>query len=140
MLSMAHFLSTKAEPKIVCSQSLFKDISLTCIQYYKPWELRPEDEDRIKTQIAVTEDIIERELAAYEGRKPKERKPIEAETTNNKSKETLGEPQTESPSAANVDTTNDLQEAEPVSDKKSNVQEEHNGEVVVENEEDTVIY
>lgn len=102
--------------------------------------MRPEDGERIKIQIAETEDIIEQELAVYEGREPKERKPIEAETTNNTSKETLGEPQTESPSAANTDTTNDVQEPESVPDTKGHVQEEHNGEVVVENEEDTVIY
>jgi hypothetical protein len=102
--------------------------------------MRLEDEERIKTQIAETEDIVERELAAYEGRDPEERKPIEAETTNNTSKETLGEPQTESPSAANINTTNDVQEPESVPNTKSHVQEEHNGEVVVENEEDTVIY
>lgn len=54
----------------------------------------------------------------------------------------MGEPQTESPSVPNIDTTNiPVQEAQ--SDQvraEKQAQEEHNGEVVVENEEDTVIY
>lgn len=54
----------------------------------------------------------------------------------------MGEPRTESPSVSNaVDTTNDtpVTQSEQVTAEKQSM-EEHNGEVVVENEEDTVIY
>ncbi len=62
---------------------------------------------------------------------------------NSTPKETVGEPQIESPSVSNVDTTNISPVQEPQSihgPAEKQTQEEHNGEVVVENEEDTVIY
>lgn len=66
----------------------------------------------------------------------------DGDKTNNMSKETLGEPHTESPSISNVDTTNPPVQA-PQSDQittEKHSLEEHNGEVIVEAEEDTVIY
>lgn len=63
--------------------------------------------------------------------------------TNGTSEETVGEPQTESPSVSNFDTTNISPVQETQSDQvkaEKQAQEEHNGEVLVENEEDTVIY
>ncbi len=62
---------------------------------------------------------------------------------NGTSKETVGEPQLESPSVSNGDTTNISPVQAPQSDEvkaEKQTQEEHNGEVVLENEEDTVIY
>ena len=60
------------------------------------------------------------------------------------SKETVGEPHTEPPSVSNVpiDTTNipvQLSQSEQVTAESESL-EELNGEVLVENEEDTVIY
>lgn len=53
----------------------------------------------------------------------------------------MGEPKAESPSVSVVDSTNSLTQAPSDQAKAENLaQEEHNGEVVVENEEDTVIY
>lgn len=55
----------------------------------------------------------------------------------------VGEPLTESPSVPNFDTTNDVpvQVTQPDQIRtEDQAQEEHSGEVVVENEEDTVIY
>lgn len=71
------------------------------------------------------------------------------EQTNGTSttKESVGEPHAEPtpisnvPSSSTVDTTNSpvpLQAQEP--SEQVTAQEEHNGEVVVENDEDTVIY
>ncbi|KAK5730923.1 hypothetical protein LTR15_000861 [Elasticomyces elasticus] len=51
-LKMANFLQTSSEPKL----------------YYKPWELRPDEEDRIEQQLKEAEALIEKELAAFEGR------------------------------------------------------------------------
>ncbi|KAH8770241.1 pinin/SDK/memA/ protein conserved region-domain-containing protein [Hyaloscypha sp. PMI_1271] len=129
MLAMAQFLSTKAEPKL----------------YYKPWELLPRDEDRIRKQIVDAEALIEREVDEFYTRHPKENgRDSSAESkTNGASKETVGEPQLESPSVSNVDTTNLSPVQAPQSEKvkaEKQAQEEHNGEVVLENEEDTVIY
>jgi hypothetical protein len=81
----------------------------------------------------------------FHSRHPKEggRDSSAESKTNGTSKETVGEPQTESPSVPNVDTTNVSPVQETQSDQvkaEKQTQEEHNGEVVVENEEDTVIY
>ncbi|KAL2064399.1 hypothetical protein VTL71DRAFT_4893 [Oculimacula yallundae] len=137
LLAMANFLSTKAEPKI----------------YYKPWELLPRDEERIKSQIKEAEATVENETVQFDLRHPNRpgRKEKE-ETSSSTTKEMVGqpqeeslsgEPQNESPSVSkNDDTTNSLSQipqSEQHQDKKR-AQEEHNGEVVVENAEDTVIY
>jgi len=132
ILAIAQFLSTKAQPKL----------------YYLPWKLGPEDEERIKSQIAEAEALIEREVAEFHAQHPKEKtqEKTETEETNGTSEETVGEPATESPSvptlALLVDTTNRPAQARQSDQTKTDKHalEEHNGEVVVENEEDTVIY
>ena len=58
MLHLAHFLYTKAEPRL----------------YYKPWEMSPEEEDRIDDQIAEARDIIQRERDEFEAREEEERR------------------------------------------------------------------
>ncbi|KAL9001568.1 MAG: hypothetical protein Q9169_000143 [Polycauliona sp. 2 TL-2023] len=47
MLAQAHFLQTNAEPKLC----------------YKPWELLPSEDARIKSQVEEAEGIIQRETA-----------------------------------------------------------------------------
>ena len=105
----------------------------------------PRDEDQIKKQIADAEALIEREVDEFYTRHPKEdiRDPPTESKTNGTSKETVGEPQLESPSVPKVDTTNISPVQATQSDEvkaEKQAQEEHNGEVVLENEEDTVIY
>ncbi|KAH8653122.1 pinin/SDK/memA/ protein conserved region-domain-containing protein [Tricladium varicosporioides] len=128
-LAMAQFLCTKTEPKL----------------YYMPWELLPEQKALIKSQIAEAEEAIRKELDDFESQHPERiRQTSTDEKTNNTSKETVGEPQVESLSVSKIsDSTNDtpVQVTQPdqVASEKQAL-EEHNGEVVVENEEDTVIY
>lgn len=90
--------------------------------------------------------MIEREVEEFDARYPKapEKESSVGEKANITSKETVGEPHTESPSVSKaVDTTNDspvqVTQSEQVTAEKQSL-EEHSGEVVVENEEDTVIY
>jgi len=129
MLATAHFLCTKIEPKL----------------YYKPWELLPGDEDRIKTQIADVEAIIEWEVEAFKSRHPEHQeqdKPA-PENTNGTSNETVGEHNVEPSSVSNVvDSTNKPPPAQTHNVKATTEREaqDENGEVVVEAEEDTVIY
>lgn len=111
----------------------------------------PADEDRLKTQLAEVEGLIISEVEEFYQRYPTRRpvistaveKELEATDTSN---ETVGAPQLESPSASNIqtDTTNNpVQESspeqKPAAAEKDGI-EEHNGEVVVVAEEDTVIY
>lgn len=53
MLDQANFLQTKAKPKIL----------------YRPWELRPEEEDLIDEQIRKAKDAVDREVDEWEARR-----------------------------------------------------------------------
>jgi len=133
MLAIANFLPTRSKPKL----------------YYKPWKLLPANEDRIKAQKVEVDALVGREiddfynqhphLARPEKVVPDESEPEGDRKANDTSKETEGEPEAESPSVSNapVDTTN-IPVQEQAAEKE--LIEEHNGEVVVEGEEDTVIY
>src|SRR5271154_7206653 len=67
--AMAHFLKTKTEPYLVWEMRnvwlSFTDLE----KYYKPWELRPEEEYQIKRQLEDTENSITRELAEHAAEK-----------------------------------------------------------------------
>lgn len=135
LLAMANFLFTKTEPKL----------------YYKPWELVPADEERLKFQLAEAAALVKHEVEEFYERHPTRRpNPSASEGKGSKSidasNETVGEPQPESASASKVQTdstNNPVQgssaEQERVVIEKDGV-EEHNGEVIVVAEEDTVIY
>lgn len=56
MLHLAHFLCTKTEPRL----------------YYKPWELSPEEQERIDDQTAEAREVIQRERDEYEEREEDE--------------------------------------------------------------------
>jgi len=109
------------------------------------------DEDRLKTQRAEVAALVEREVEEFYKRHPTRRPdPLASRgkgiKSNNASSEMAGEPQPESPptSIVQTETTNkpvqgSLSEQEQAVIEKDCV-EEHNGEVVVVAEEDTVIY
>lgn len=117
------------------------------MQYYKPWKLQPEEEALIQKQISEVEALIERELGEFDklySEEPSKETPAHEEKANISSRETVGEPHKESPptSPVQADPTNPPVEAPP-SDQagtENHSLEEHNGEVVVEADEDTVIY
>ncbi|RDW59463.1 hypothetical protein BP6252_12550 [Coleophoma cylindrospora] len=132
MLAMAHFLCTKAEPKL----------------YYKPWEMLPGDEERIKAQIDEAEATIAREVDDFRNRHPKieEASATDEQMRESASQEAVGEPHTESASVSQevvnpaTTTTTDAQVSASAEEARNEAFELHNGEVVVEAEEDTVIY
>jgi len=109
------------------------------------------DEERLSTQLAEAATLVKREVKEFYERHPTRRpsysasagKGIDSNVTSN---ESVGEPQTESPSASKVqtDTTNEsVQGSSPEQERvvtEKDGAEEHNGEVVVVAEEDTVIY
>lgn len=127
--------------------------------------MTPAQKDRIKQQKVDTEATIEREVTDFYTRYPTApRRPSlpakteqEEEKTNIKSEETMGEPQVEPNSGplfnsnVKVETTNppDQANSEHVAQVKTEdstpaaeheLTDEHNGEIILENEEDTVIY
>lgn len=74
LLNVANFLQTKAEPKLVrlaIYETLRSATLLTDFQYYRPWDLLPDEEDRIDDQIKDAQTQIDKELAEWEQEKQK---------------------------------------------------------------------
>ncbi|PYI04351.1 hypothetical protein BO78DRAFT_399033 [Aspergillus sclerotiicarbonarius CBS 121057] len=152
LMAMAHFLKTKTEP----------------VLYYKPWQLRSEEEDIIQDQIRDAEATVAREVEEFEARyapheekKPEEEKldiqeetqeqaaVSESDALENKSvaqasSVTLGAETT-------VDGGSEEVKPETTPAQESNVSMDHDrtedihrhdddGGEVVEDQEDTVIY
>lgn len=162
-----------------------KSSTLTNPQYYKPWDLRPEDEAKIEAQIEEAEATVDAELGEFERQREDERR---ASDTNEDSMQVDAEPaqpsasvDSEPPDNArqagdtadeDIDQTTIDSKDEPTSDgqgdtlmteiapgttdgTKDNQPDEaahiadlengkeaadENGEVVLEGEEDTLIY
>jgi len=139
LLASANFLQTKAEPKL----------------YYKPWDLLQDDEARIKVQIKEAEATIERENKENGIQSPMLVKDSILTADNPMANVESDKPETVG------QVTNDEEPIEPSSVSIANAQpvvasektvetstafevpKDHvddGGDVVVEGEEDTVIY
>jgi hypothetical protein len=153
MLAMAHSLQTKTSPILVGNSSMrrIRQSSLS-LQYYKPWELRPAEETTIKDRIRDTGDVIDGELDEFEQRRQRQRsaskiaeeqQAVDGETRNGNS--TVGLMNTEKISDhAMEDSTNRLSDVPDHIPGKVVTpipkEEDDGGEVMLEGEEDTVIY
>ena len=132
------------------------------MKYYKPWELLPGDEATIKRQIEEAEDIIRKETSPSDLENPPETedpisvtngKPPESSKMLVESSETVGsatDDNLEEPLSSEIhnDTNTDpkfpeTSDAAPVHIESSEASKGHGddaGEIVLEGEEDTVIY
>jgi len=111
--------------------------------------LLPRDEERIQAQIEEAEATVDREVAEFEEQRQREREGVEPksnEKSNAEANETVGESNNansavpDTPDAPDAAATNS---APPPSDVHKPTQEpvaDESGEVVVEADEDTVIY
>lgn len=146
MLAQAHFLRTKSEPML----------------YYKPWELSPGDDEKIKAQVREAEESIEREAKQWDidnvatndevrPSKNGEADPPETEEEDARAVDTVGAAtngeQPSSPKISEDTNMNDTAASTESGEKElpaepSDAVKDHvdNGEEVVEGEEDTVIY
>lgn len=135
------------------------------MQYYKPWQLRPEDEDLIRHQIEEAEATISRERAEFEARRPpqeesesKEETEIRAgnqqeapqpdvdvqepkDTTEESSDKASAETnQGQNIEAAVPETVNDVPASVNHTGSDDHRAADDDGGEVVEDNEDTVIY
>ncbi|KAF7117986.1 hypothetical protein CNMCM5793_007355 [Aspergillus hiratsukae] len=151
LLAMAHFLKTKSEP----------------VLYYKPWQLRPEDEDLIRRQIEEAEATISRERAEFEARHPpqeetesKEEKEIQAgnhqesplpdadvqepkdtaQESSDKGKAETSQDQNVEAAQPETAPVNDVPVSVNQNDSDDHRAADDDGGEVVEDNEDTVIY
>ncbi|KAH0537003.1 hypothetical protein FGG08_006175 [Glutinoglossum americanum] len=134
--------------------------------YYKPWELSSEQEDQIKSQIVEAESTIERELRDLEGLRPQQEDNFVQQTiTNNSggdvppgsldpaqpaelvgSESNLAASISPKPTDANENAPNQPTDASQYTMERikahggEDADGVDGGEVVVEAEEDTVIY
>ena len=68
ILAQAHFLQTQTEPRLVSIASSSKaPVAHAFYQYYRPWELLPKDEDRVKRQVEEARGLISREIQQLDG-------------------------------------------------------------------------
>ena len=138
---------------------------LTDGQYYRPWDLRSEEDEQIKKQIEDTERLIEKELAeasatdvadpgpAEVPHSPKS-SPDSAEppkpddmdvTVEEKEKpELVGEATNEQKAVPDPHASNNvpIEQEQPEVEKKveEKAHDDHGGEELVEGQEDDVIY
>ncbi|KZF21532.1 pinin/SDK/memA domain protein [Xylona heveae TC161] len=150
LLAMAHFLYTDTEPRL----------------YYKPWELLPGDEDRIKKQVEEAEEVIQRELKEFEDRRQSNPDTdVNKINGNDEKKQDEDHKPPIEQGESSIPNTNQTEDARPQGDGAADTAHqihhppptepshapvsEHDaakengddaGEVVLEAEEDTVIY
>ncbi|KAF1962005.1 hypothetical protein CC80DRAFT_543373 [Byssothecium circinans] len=123
LLAMAHFLRTTTEPQLL----------------YKPWETTPDEDDRIRDQIAAAQDTIRGELEDYEYQQeaaareqdvPREGQPDRNADTSTSGKELNLETQME-PVTAN-DGSTDGGDALPANSEQQDDHARHTNEVSTE--------
>jgi hypothetical protein len=135
------------------------------LQYYKPWQLRPEDEDLIRRQVEEAEATISRERAEFEARHPPQegresKKENETQTGNQheapqpdagvqEPKDATDESSDKGNAETNQDhnieaalpeTVNDVPVSVNHTDSDDHQAADDDGGEVVEDNEDTVIY
>jgi hypothetical protein len=137
--------------------------SLTLFQFYKPWDLQPAHEEQIKSQIEEAQATIDRELKEFEIRPgsndepakdgvpqkstsedqrvqegseeaPRNPDTVGSETNNNATTVSMQGDSTNSHSVPPSETVHTHQES------AKGHEDDHGGEVMVEDQEDTVIY
>lgn len=120
MRAMAHSLQTRSEPKL----------------FYRPWELTAAQEDKIQDQIRDTEADIADEVQRFKRRKEARLKDLGVEFPP-ESSDMVGDPVDDRSNDAQAGTIDHRPVAQP---PKIGHEKDHDEDVMVEAEEDTVIY
>ena len=147
-LAASHFLKTVAEPRIVSRRLIIPlCICSMYLQYYKPWELRPEDEAKIQSQVSDVKAGVKEESKVVEilgssiaqsikSPGPADRPNTVGQVANKREHiDQTAKPVANSDSIIKTDT-------KPLTAVQESLKEcvDDGGDDVVEGEEDTVIY
>ncbi|KAI0975990.1 pinin/SDK/memA/ protein conserved region-domain-containing protein [Xylaria arbuscula] len=126
MLAKARFLHTQARPKI----------------FYLPWELTKAQEDTIRDQIQQTENIIEKEIAAFKERKEQHLRGmgIVAKPSLPEKDETVGKPHDEPPTDKSQPVSTNRPPSRATNKVGPEKESDRQDDVMIEEDEDTVIY
>lgn len=84
LLDIANMLQTKAEPKLVRNPRGSHTTAADVPQYYRPWDLLPEEETQIEDQLAAVRTQVDEELAAFAVEKKKRLAALEGTTDEEK--------------------------------------------------------
>lgn len=130
------------------------------LQYYRPWDLRADEEEQIKRQVEDAEAEVDRELSDYRYEENKYREQegsndeIMADTTSGQQQEQEASPgdgvkpivvkeeeDKDEPSATNASAPDAEQDTKPTEEHDHDRDMgDDNNEEVLEAEEDTVLY
>lgn len=69
LLNAANFLQTKTEPILVREALSVIQPEINTSQYYRPWELLPDQEDRIDDQIKEAQALVDKEFDEWKEEK-----------------------------------------------------------------------
>lgn len=105
------------------------------MQYYRPWELTEAQEDKIQDQIRETEKLVAEEVERFKRRKEARLKDLGVDVTP-ESSDMVGDPIDDRSNDTQAGSTN-RPVAQPL---KVSHDKDHDEDVMVEAEEDTVIY
>lgn len=136
LLAQAQYLRTRAEPHIVSRELESLTHGQTDLyQYYLPWKLTDEQEDTIDDQIRSAKAQIEQESEAWDRKHGRQTEKVAVE--EQPSLEPEPAPQAADPTPEAVSADDVASKAEIEADKD---QHDVSGDVLVEADEDTVIY
>ncbi|KAI8634981.1 hypothetical protein F5Y19DRAFT_132592 [Xylariaceae sp. FL1651] len=126
MLAKAHYLQTRARPKI----------------YYLPWELTRTQEDEIKDQLQGVEKIIAKEISEFKERKNQRLRAlgIAVKSPVSEKQEIVGKPHDEQPADKPHHETTNRPPSRATNKVGPEKESDRADDVMIEEDEDTVIY
>lgn len=128
MLQVAGFLRTKVEPVLVGYSWLHPEycesFELTCMQLWRPFELRDEDEDKISRQRQEAKDTIAKEESEFEERWRKR----EQEDENIRHENGKAPEESKEPSDEQADTSRETNEDINKQSEKETKEAENDGQ------------
>lgn len=142
LLDMANMLQTKAEPKLVCNTDWSRCVlSANVQQYYRPWDLLPDEDTQIEEQLAAARTRIDEELAEFEIEKQKRLAALNGTAEDDRSGNdnipphpaTVEAVQGESEKATNVDPAEPEPTSKPAESNENNDKEDPPSEVAGSN-------
>ena len=147
MLAKARYLQTKSTPKIVscvtiCYAYDFTQYRLTIVQFYLPWELTRGQEDTIRDQILEAEKVIDKERSVFQERKNRrlEELGIALKPSLTNKDETVGKPHDEPPTDKSQPVSTNRPPSRATNKVGPEKESDRADDVMIEEDEDTVIY
>jgi hypothetical protein len=114
-------------------------------QYYKPWKLTHDDEERIIRQVDQATEQVAQEREQFEQRRANAQPDEDLDGENSPEQTDPSRPNRDGEETTTLEIMEDVEATSIVNDPPQNQlddddDDEHHGETVLETQEDTVIY